>query len=253
MSTRKCLIEVENVFMRCFGEPAVKNLLATVTALACISLGACSSDDEYYVIAATGTVIGVEVSQNPATQAPQAKLGYNRGELAVVPSNRPPCVTDDSATVQCGSLGQGAKDVPDVLMELRYGGIFDTGPSSGIYQRLAVGETAVAQAGAALMFARNAEGTLDPGTAAALREAQAGAEQIRIVRASAVDRIEADVTGEDGRIDKAKLEALLDATPSAQDVEAYLMEAESLEDLQSRLSDVPLPTLEKIAANIDAS
>jgi hypothetical protein len=167
MSTSKCLIE-ENVSMHPRGNFG-RNRLDTAAVLACMAVAACSSNQEYYVIAATGTVIGVEVSQNPATQAPQAKLGYNRGELAVVPSNRPPCVIGQNETqVTCGSLEGGAKDVPDVLMELRYGGIFDTGPSSGIYQRLAVGNVAVRQPGAALMFARNASGDVDASIVAAL-------------------------------------------------------------------------------------
>jgi hypothetical protein len=232
----------------------VRYLHGTVTAVALIFVSGCSTNQEYYVIAATGTVIGVEVSQNPATQTPQAKLGYNRGELAIVPSNRPPCLVDGSKTppVQCGALHQGAKDVPDVLMELRYGGIFDTGPSSGIYQRLAVGEVAVAQPGAALMFARNAEGQIEPGAAAALREAQAGAARIGVARASAAETIQASVIREDGTIDREKLAAALDATPSAEGVKDYLMEA-SPDDLPARLQDVPLPTLEEIAAKLDES
>ena len=237
--------------MHALGDFGIRNLLGGASAMLCMTVAACSTNQEYYVIAATGTVIGVEVSQNPATQAPQAKLGYNRGELAIVPSNCPPCVTDDSKTppVQCGTLGQGARDVPDVLMELRYGGIFDTGPSSGIYQRLAVGETAVAQPGAALMFARNAEGQIDPGAAAALREAQAGAGRIVVARASAAETIQASVIRADGTIDREKLAAALDATPSAQGVKDYLMEARP-DDLPARLGDVPLPTLEAIAANL---
>jgi hypothetical protein len=233
----------------------VRNLLGTATALALMFVGGCSNNKEYYVIAATGTVIGVEVSQNPATQAPQAKLGYNRGELAIVPSNRPPCVADDSKTppVQCGTLGQGAKDVPDVLMELRYGGIFDTGPSSGIYQRLAVGDVAVRQDGAALMFARNADGAVDAAAAQALIAARAGADAIVLSRVTVIDKISAHTTGPDGAIDKDELQALLNGTPSADGVKSYLMEAESPDDLKSRLKDVPLPTLEKIAANVDAS
>ena len=67
------------------------------------------------VIAATGTNIGVEISQNPASQTPQAKLGFQRSELAIVPTNK----TD--------SNGTGANVHGDVLMEIRYGGIFDTG------------------------------------------------------------------------------------------------------------------------------
>jgi hypothetical protein len=114
------------------------------------------------VIAVSGTVIGLEVSQNPANQSPQAKLGYNRGEIAIVPTNR-------SATEEAGTSLGGAKDIADVIMEIRYGGIFDTGPSSGIYQRLAVGPTAVTQPGASVMFARDANGDISPQAANVLQ------------------------------------------------------------------------------------
>lgn len=117
------------------------------------------------VIAVTGTVIGVEISQNPANQSPQAKLGYNRGEIALVPTNR-------SGEVEPGAHLNGAKDVADVLMEIRYGGIFDTGPSSGIYQRLAVGSNAVVQPGASIMFAKDATGNVSDKTAEVLKSLQ---------------------------------------------------------------------------------
>jgi hypothetical protein len=117
------------------------------------------------VVAVSGTVIGVEISQNPANQSPQAKLGYNRGEIAIVPTNR-------SANEEAGTSLGGAKDVGDVIMEIRYGGIFDTGPSSGIYQRLAVGPTAVSQPGASVMFARDANGDISPQAAAVLQSLQ---------------------------------------------------------------------------------
>lgn len=93
------------------------------------------------VVAATGTNIGLEVSQNPATQVPQMKLGYNRAEVAFV-----------SETEYDG-------DVANVLMELRYGGKSEAHP--GIYQRLAVGKTAVRMPGAAALFIKNAQGDLD--------------------------------------------------------------------------------------------
>jgi hypothetical protein len=133
-------------------------------------LGICLSSQEgcnsynHQVIAATGTSIGVEVSQNPATQVPQAKLGYQRAELAMVPTNR----SAEKTTTTGNSMGEGAKDHGEVIMELRYGGIFDTGKSSGIYQRLAVGKVAVTQPGAAFMFAKDDEGALSPHTADAL-------------------------------------------------------------------------------------
>src|SRR5690242_8708588 len=112
--------------------------------LALVSLAGCEHQN-HYVIAASATVIGVELSQNPATQTPQAKLGYNRAELAIVPSNR----TNDPNVTE----PKGAQEVPDVLMELRYDGIFST--NAGIYQRLAVGSNAVEQPGATALLVRN--------------------------------------------------------------------------------------------------
>ena len=93
------------------------------------------------VVAGTGTVIGLEMSQNPASQAPQMKLGYDRAELALVGQEK---------------YGKD-NDVANVLMELRYGGA--TGTHPGIYQRLAVGNTAVTQTGAALMFLKAPDGS----------------------------------------------------------------------------------------------
>jgi hypothetical protein len=139
-----------------------------VAALLCLAAPACAPSQTHYVLASTGTVIGVEVAQHPANQTPQAKLGYNRSETAMVPTARPPCAITEDGQVNCGSINpnEKLKDLPDVLMELRYGGIFDLGASSGIYQRLAVGTTAVAQDGATVMFAKNAEGNIDPVAAA---------------------------------------------------------------------------------------
>jgi len=122
--------------------------------------GGCAS--RQMIVAATGTNIGVEVSQNPANQSPQAKLGYQRTEFAIVPTNR-------SANEE--SPSGGAQQHGDVIMELRYGGIFDVGKSSGIYQRLAIGPNGVAQPGAALMFARDADGAVSDSTAKAALDA----------------------------------------------------------------------------------
>jgi hypothetical protein len=126
-----------------------------------LALASCTST-RHAIVAATGTNIGVDVSQSPATNSPQAKLGYQRVELAIVPTNR-------SAGEEPGDKGSGASEYGDVIMELRYGGIFDTGPSSGIYQRLAVGSEAVRQLGASLMFARDADGNVSKDAEAALR------------------------------------------------------------------------------------
>ncbi|MBX3024577.1 hypothetical protein KF840_06680 [bacterium] len=127
-------------------------------------LAATGCAGRHAIVAATGTNIGVEISENPQTQAPYAKLGYQRTEWAIVPTNR----TGEKGP---GDTEHSAKDHGEVLMELRYGGIFDTGPSSGIYQRLAIGRTAVTQPGAAFMFARDADGGINSTTAAALQSA----------------------------------------------------------------------------------
>lgn len=106
----------------------------------------------YSVIASTGTVIGVEISQNQTTQSPQAKLGYNRAEFAFVPTNR-------NSGVDAGTTKEGARDTANVIMELKYAGIFDLGTASGIYQRLAVGDIAVTTVSADIMMLKNADGT----------------------------------------------------------------------------------------------
>lgn len=135
------------------------------------------------VIAATGTTIGVELSQNQTTQTPTGVLGYKRAELAYVPTNRgnagktttsqdsagKPIVTCENGLPQTGT---GAKDSANVLMELRYSGIFDWGSGSGIYQRLAVGDQAVSQPGASLMFTKDSAGKVDQNAEKALSAAQ---------------------------------------------------------------------------------
>lgn len=98
-------------------------------------LTGCQAINHSYVVSGTGTILGVQIAENPATQLYEAKFGYARAETALVPTNG-----------------------PAVLMELRYGGIFSR--SGGIYQRLAVGTEAVQQPGAAFMFAKDANGNL---------------------------------------------------------------------------------------------
>ncbi len=102
------------------------------------------------VIAVTGTNLGIDISQDPATNTPQFKLGYNRAEVAVV------------------SKEKYGDDVANVLMELQYRGGTN---NQGIYQRLAVGRTAVEQGGAAAMFMKGPDGTIDPEQIKAAKEA----------------------------------------------------------------------------------
>jgi hypothetical protein len=113
----------------------MKTITATFLLALAALLSGCSTS-KHMVLASTGTVIGLEIAQNPSTQMYQAKLGYDRAELALIPSNRASGGTNDVTT------GGGASDVADVVMELHYNNIFSMS-TSGIYQRLAVGKNAV--------------------------------------------------------------------------------------------------------------
>lgn len=139
-----------------------------------LTLTNCTSEG-HYLITSTGTVIGVEVANNATSGTPTASLGYKRAELAIVPTNRRICIVKDSdQSIECedeSGINEGAKDTGEVLLELRYGGIFDLGASSGIYQRLAVGTEAVKQPGAAFMFARSGNSEISNETASEVSEA----------------------------------------------------------------------------------
>jgi len=91
------------------------------------------------VVVSTGTSIGIDISENPATGLYQAKLGYNRGELALIPTTN--------------------NYVPDVITEINFKGMFSK--DGGIYQRLAVGPNAVKQPGAMGMFLKDVHGNVD--------------------------------------------------------------------------------------------
>ena len=92
-----------------------------------------------YVIVTSGTTVGFDVSEAPATATPQATLAYKRVELALVP-------------VSTNGV------VPDVLMEFRMKTALFTS-EGGIYSRLAVGSNATTQTPAALMMLKGKDGT----------------------------------------------------------------------------------------------
>lgn len=128
-----------------------------------LAAGLLGCSTRHVVYTGTSTIIGIELAQNPTSQLYQGKLGYNRTEVAVIPTNR-------SGDAPASMTGEGAKDAVPVLMELRAGGWFSFGSDSSIYQRLAVGSEAVRQPGAAMMMGKNLDGKLDPGTAAAISD-----------------------------------------------------------------------------------
>ena len=146
--------------------------LALITGCSC----GCVATREHYAVAATSTIIGVELSQNAATQTPQGKVGYNRSELAIVPTNR--------GTKDVDAVGGGAADSAEVIMELEFSRMLST--NGGIRQRLAVGKTAVSSVGAAYMLAKKPDGTVDAETAAAIQGSFAS---IPVTTSESVDRL----------------------------------------------------------------
>lgn len=140
--------------------PQCKTAVAGTALMLLVSVLSQGCAGRHAVIAATGTVLGLDISENPQTQLYHVKFGYNRGELAVVPSNR----SAEKNVTAANSKGNGAADTAEVLMELRYGG-FGIKSSGGIYQRVAVGKMAVSQPGAAFMMAKDAGGNLSSNTA----------------------------------------------------------------------------------------
>ncbi|NWF92328.1 MAG: hypothetical protein HXY46_05390 [Syntrophaceae bacterium] len=167
------------------------------------------------VIASTGTTIGVEITQDQATQTPRAVLGYKRAEFAYVPTNRG-TAKKTTTTVQGNTTttvtedglpasGGGARDSANVLMELRYSGIFDWGSGSGIYQRLAVGDEAVRQPGASFMFMKDSKGQIQADTAKYLALAQKAVS----LEKDRIEKIVSYVTDGSDAINKETLSDLL--------------------------------------------
>jgi hypothetical protein len=112
--------------------------------LAALLLSGCAINNPNRIVIVSGTVLGIELGENPATQLYHARLGYVRSEVALVPS------TNGLA--------------PDVLLEANYGRLFTRDAS--LRQRLAVGRNAVGQPGAFLLFATSKDGTVDSNAAA---------------------------------------------------------------------------------------
>lgn len=160
-----------------------------------LMLSGCQSVS-HSVIAATGTTIGVEVSQNQATQTPIGVFGYRRAELAYVPTNKVSetknMTREGAQQVESHSIGNGARDSANVIMELKHQGVFDFGSDSGIYQRLAVGDIAVAQPGAQAMFLKNNNGQVDKDAAQALEAANKAVKNIASVN-SGLEKRKADI------------------------------------------------------------
>ena len=124
------------------------NKFLPILLFALLPLTSCTN--LHSVIATTQTGLGVSVSENPSTQLYEVRFGFFRNEFTFVPGD-----TNHPGTV------------PDVLMELRYENIIKGG---SLYQRLAVGSTAVSQPGATLLFGKDANGNLNSNVVATISQ-----------------------------------------------------------------------------------
>ena len=114
-----------------------------MTGLAMLLVGCAAMQDK--VLVATSTILGFEFAQNPATGMYQGRFGYARAEIALVPTNG-----------------------VDVLTEIQ----FNLMNGGGLYQRMAVGSNAVRSS--MYMFAKGANGVLDPMSAEAISRSLTG-------------------------------------------------------------------------------
>lgn len=116
----------------------MKTIFALLLGMALLT--GCVSTPPNNVYVGSGTILGFDVSQSPATQTPQATLAYKRIEVAVVP-------------VSTNGV------VPDVLMDFSFkSDLFSS--AGGIYSRIAVGPNATTHAPAALMMAKGRNGVM---------------------------------------------------------------------------------------------
>lgn len=141
--------------MRSFRVRAVS--AAAVAACATASAGCSDALLRETVLANTETLIGVAVAQDPKTSMYQGRIGYARHELFLVPTGK--------RVVKEGESGESSSDAastPEVLGEIMADGEIPSadGVSApgrvGVYQRLAVGRTAVQSGAAVALLARDA-------------------------------------------------------------------------------------------------
>lgn len=121
-------------------------LIALATAL--LFLTSCAAPNS--IITTAQSVVGISISENPATQLYEARAGVVVSQVAFVPIDTNCPIT-----------------VPDVIQEFRVNNLFSGGL---VYQRLAIGANAVGQPGAALMFAKDAKGSISTNSLAPVIE-----------------------------------------------------------------------------------
>lgn len=192
-----------------------KEILISITMLF-ILLGCSSNQKATSVLATSATIIGVDISQQPTSSYPTATLGYKRAEFAYVPTNK--------ASSPNLSYDKGASETADVIMELRYAGIFSMGENSGIYQRLAVGPNAVMSSGAKSLFSRSFNENLSEKIENEIKDQN-----------QKVNKIVEELEGEDGKIKANERDKLLENAKLEDSVKNYLKSANTVIEFKEKL------------------
>ena len=190
------------------------------------------------VLAVTSTVIGVQIHQKDADKTPELKVGYARAEFAYVPT--------DKNTNGSGSAAHSA----EVLMEINAQGNLGLGTAyqGGIYQRLAVGPTAVSQPGAAYMMAKDKNGNLSPETAEAVSQSiKESAAQTITSENSQADQLAKATDDGNGKVDQAKLDKLVKGTPLEGHVNKFY--GASIDSLKNKLTGSWRPFITEMSEN----
>ena len=209
------------------------------------------------VVVTSATIIGVDISQDTATQSPSATLGYKRAEFAFVPTNKaliPETKQGEQQNeeVNTSTKHKGADETANVLMELRYSGIFSTGENSGIYQRLAVGDIAVKQDGATVLFSKDAKGKVNDKAVGYLGQAEEALKEEEI----SLIKLISYLTNDSGGLDISKRDKLIAVAKQSEPklinsyIENLLKGTSKLSELKKHLSDLIDFTIPVLVASI---
>lgn len=89
-------------------------------------------------VVTTATVLGISLAQNQGTGMYEGKLGYCRSEFVLADTNN-----------------------TEILMEFKTSKLFSFTDNGGIYQRLAIGKTAVSAGASTAMFLKDRRGNFN--------------------------------------------------------------------------------------------
>jgi hypothetical protein len=113
----------------------MRKTLITAGAAAAILLMMAGCQSGTSIVVSTATAVGIEATMVDQYQPPKVKLGYARGEVTIIPTNRDKSWAKDS-------FGAGAQDSADVIMTMDIANLFNF-TDKLISQKLLIGRNAM--------------------------------------------------------------------------------------------------------------